>query len=146
MIPYGAPEFTYDDSLRSTWVHIRWFFTEHLSSPTMILYGAPEFTYDDSLRSNWVHLRWFLTEHLRSPTMFSGVHVAQSLAFCAVYFRSWFVIFDLTIDLLVLRSDYCFGIFKLFVLFNKYTSKISLHRENYFTWSAFELFRPSSSW
>jgi hypothetical protein len=34
-----------------------------------------------------------LPEHLSSPMVFSGVRVARSLVFCAVFSRSLFVLF-----------------------------------------------------
>ena len=52
------------------------------------------------------------------PLVFSGVHVARSLVFNAMFCRSLFVLFLLAIVLSVLLrftiSDYPFGIFKLF--------------------------------
>jgi hypothetical protein len=48
-----------------------------------------------------------------------GGHVARSLGFCVMFYRSLFVLFFLAIVLYVLRlkvSDYPFGIFKPFCL------------------------------
>jgi len=43
-----------------------------------------------------------LLEHLSSPPIFSGIHVAKSLVFCIVFFRSLFVFSLLNIALFVL--------------------------------------------
>ena len=60
-----------------------------------------------------------LLEHLSSPPVFSGIRVAQSLVFCVMFCRQFFVLFHLAIALsVVLRftaSDYPFGIFQLFL-------------------------------
>jgi hypothetical protein len=63
-------------------------------------------------RSIWVH-----------PPVISGVHVALSLVFYLVFYRSFFVLFSpsiLAIELSALLpitdSDYPFGIFKLFLI------------------------------
>jgi len=58
-------------------------------------------------------------EHLCSCPVFSGVRVARSLVFCAMFCRSLFVLFHLSIVLSVLRftaSEYPFGTFKLFFI------------------------------
>ena len=56
-----------------------------------------------------------LLEHMRLLLVFSGVHVAQYLAFCVMFYRLLFVF--LAIVLSVLRfttSDYPIGVFNIF--------------------------------
>ena len=60
-----------------------------------------------------------LLEHLRLLLVFSGVHVAQYLAFCVMFYRSLFVF--LAIVLSVLRftaSDYPIGVFNIFLRYH----------------------------
>ena len=58
-----------------------------------------------------------LVEHLNSPPVFSGVLVARSLVFYVMLSRSLFVllVIVLSVHLRFTASDYCCGIFKLFL-------------------------------
>ena len=59
-----------------------------------------------------------ILNHTNSLPVFTGVQVAQSLAFCVVFCRSLFVLFFLSLYCVLLRfmaSDYTFDIFKLFL-------------------------------
>jgi hypothetical protein len=63
--------------------------------------------------------------HPSSSLVFSGVHCAQSLVFCVVFYRSLFVIFTFSFDhcvvcpSLIYESDYPF-ILCNFLILNKY--------------------------
>jgi hypothetical protein len=68
-----------------------------------------------------------LPEHLSSPPVCSGVRVSRSLVLCACFVErclSFCIFFFLVIVLSVLLrytdSDYLFGIFKLFLINNKW--------------------------
>jgi hypothetical protein len=58
-----------------------------------------------------------VAEHLSSPTVFSGVRVARSLVFCAMFWRSLFVHFAIILPffLLFTSSYYSCGNVKLFL-------------------------------
>jgi hypothetical protein len=59
-----------------------------------------------------------LPKHMRLPPDLNGVRVARSLGFCAMFYRSLFVLFLLaTVFSVLLRytaSDYPFDFFKYF--------------------------------
>ena len=60
-----------------------------------------------------------LPEHLSSPAVFSGIRVARTFVFCAMFCRSLFLLFLLVIASSALQftvSAYPFDIFKLFSL------------------------------
>ena len=62
-----------------------------------------------------------LLEHLSSSPVFSGVRIARSIVFCAMFCKSLFVLLSfghcVVCVLRVMASDYPFGIFKLSLFF-----------------------------
>ena len=66
--------------------------------------------------------RLTLPEHMCSPPVFSGVRVTLSLVLCECFVDRcvYFCLFSFVLSVLrFTNSDYTFGIFKLFLLYNE---------------------------
>ena len=84
---------------------------------------------------------WFqrsCQKNINSPQVFSVVRVTQSLVLCVMFCRSLFVLFLLAILLFVLPqfadSDYPFGIFKLFLRWERLEKSGSTHEKKNSPW------------